>query len=913
MWNGLFFEKSSLRDIGVRLQLNHKFRDPCIGRKKAKNDEFCIIDITGIHLVSVDFCQCGVGDQSPVTQLLRAGLFPATVTQPQTAATFDALNMFEMLSYESKISGFEFYQTLSRLTCNTGLSVPPDRYVPFLRMIHEWRHLHMAVRCGRGHDVLGIKATREGEFAILCAACPHPGKNLSPEKSNKWYLNATFLALDANFRLKRKNVSNNVLDPGLSKGWAYFVEDTAYRVHVKKYEKEKEVKSTCSRHDAVNLSNTKPNQGHAASGVGKVVCARHDMNLPNAFADLQLGEKYANMDYVFYKCISTLERNYSYIVSYDVACQWSINLPVRLRAIQEDFFFPKDIKLVKYLVPKFHLPAHIAPCRIRYSFQLASGVGRTDGEAPERLWNETNPLATSTREMGPGTRRDTLDYHFGDFNWKKTITFGRTMKRKLHVAAIDMAEHVIEFNDLCQTIDPKLISGWLVEVLKWEDDPVNAPNPYEIIEDGPSQASVRRQLAEAEALDLAAGIKKSLDEEVSPSVLISRGIDLEAEQRLLKTQSKEVWEHAQDRQITRLQLNMNALQRKIDNWVPVQSKYCPAVIDLREAEKSKEGNGDEKVRQISPVDYKLWLPSQIGRRGVVDQELREVEWKNREGQAFEALKELRHELQLRVYVKNFKDRFSRGQGANTRAKNTQDIIEKRVNAAASKYRAAHQALQNLAEFIYPDNHEWKKKLRVLTPADVRHISEAALGESLGKKTISWIWTHQSGHVGATNDEPNIEHVKAEWARCRARAARFIEEVELLVEEMNRILRFFAFLASEWDTRANLDGWGALEPATREALVAYAKKTASMYRQLEKSCRSKWSDLPAHVTRMSNIIKTPSLVDKKDFAASSSSMARVRERRRAGLGKEFVDGMEVDAGEGSDEGGNQGKGNMDIDG
>ena len=33
------------------------------------------------------------------------------------------------------------------------------------------------------------------------------------------YLYALFLALDANFRLKRKNVSSDEADPGLSKGW----------------------------------------------------------------------------------------------------------------------------------------------------------------------------------------------------------------------------------------------------------------------------------------------------------------------------------------------------------------------------------------------------------------------------------------------------------------------------------------------------------------------------------------------------------------------------------------------------------------------------------------------------------------------------------------------------------------------
>lgn len=40
---------------------------------------------------------------------------------------------------------------------------------------------------------------------------------------------ALFLAIDANFQLKRKAVSSNDRDPSLNSGWAYFVEEDAYK------------------------------------------------------------------------------------------------------------------------------------------------------------------------------------------------------------------------------------------------------------------------------------------------------------------------------------------------------------------------------------------------------------------------------------------------------------------------------------------------------------------------------------------------------------------------------------------------------------------------------------------------------------------------------------------------------------
>ena len=43
------------------------------------------------------------------------------------------------------------------------------------------------------------------------------------------------IAIDANFRLKRRAVSSNERDPALGSGWGYFVEDLPYREHVLKH------------------------------------------------------------------------------------------------------------------------------------------------------------------------------------------------------------------------------------------------------------------------------------------------------------------------------------------------------------------------------------------------------------------------------------------------------------------------------------------------------------------------------------------------------------------------------------------------------------------------------------------------------------------------------------------------------
>jgi hypothetical protein len=113
-------------------------------------------------------------------------------------------------------------------------------------------------------------------------------------------------------------------------------------------------------------------------------------------------------------------------VSYDIACQWSRRLGDRCRLYgpeASDIFAQYQIQ---YLVPKFHLPAHIQHCQAHYSFNFTPCVGRTDGEAPERGWSAINAVAGSTKQMGPGSRRDTLDDHFGDYNWRKIASIGKS-------------------------------------------------------------------------------------------------------------------------------------------------------------------------------------------------------------------------------------------------------------------------------------------------------------------------------------------------------------------------------------------------------------------------------------------------------------------------------------------------------
>jgi hypothetical protein len=120
----VYFTTTSLKQLGLRIQLGHRFGEKCLNPERCTNDDFIIINTHSIHEVGIDFCGCGKSDQRHTVQLLRAKLFLATIKQPKTAATTRVLELFELLEYESKASAFEFYHTLSRFTDNTGISPP---------------------------------------------------------------------------------------------------------------------------------------------------------------------------------------------------------------------------------------------------------------------------------------------------------------------------------------------------------------------------------------------------------------------------------------------------------------------------------------------------------------------------------------------------------------------------------------------------------------------------------------------------------------------------------------------------------------------------------------------------------------------------------------------------------------------
>ncbi|KAJ7576758.1 hypothetical protein C8J56DRAFT_899390 [Mycena floridula] len=178
-------------------------------------------------------------------QLLRAEWYPTTIDHLKTAITFRMLEKFHLLNLSGKVSTYEYYKCLQHLTDNTETEIPKPRYKTLLRVLRQYRHLKLMKRAGCGNIPDGIATIGLGELALICWACPNPGVNIAPNwkevtPKEQWYLFMVVLAMDANFRLKNLNVSNDISDPGLHTGNAYFVANKEYSDHYKKFASQKD-------------------------------------------------------------------------------------------------------------------------------------------------------------------------------------------------------------------------------------------------------------------------------------------------------------------------------------------------------------------------------------------------------------------------------------------------------------------------------------------------------------------------------------------------------------------------------------------------------------------------------------------------------------------------------------------------
>ncbi|KAF7305824.1 CxC2 domain-containing protein [Mycena chlorophos] len=792
-WGGGYFQRTSLKQLGLRVQLGHPPGEACSAPQAAHSD-FTVIHTTGIHSVSVDFCGCHRCKDSHHAQLLRRALVSRHLRP--TAHMFHA-------------TLFAYYESLEWLTDGSG-EKPTDRYKAVLRISREYRHLLALKRAGRGHAGGGVKGTSSGELAVRCPACPPPGVNLPDEwqtaSSRDHCLYTQFIAVDACFRLKRGMVSSNVKDPPLSDGWGYMVEGRPYREYLLTIKDQEEI-SSCTDLAALDHANTKFAKGYTTTGVG-----------------MARGERYGNMDYILASALRHISSLLRLVVSYDIACQWWKGLRARLEQLPPLVRLSIVLAMVRFVVPKLHIKGHTLACQLLYSLHLTLGCGQTDGEGIERLWAAINALAGSTKLNGPGARSDQLDDHWGFSNWAKLVRLPALLRRRLDAARKEAVKQQEAFEELSYQ-QREHVPAWLRMVNAFEapraEDTPEPPNPYEATVVGKTEKEVRAEFEEDDAKDVAAGVPRI--HETSPRSFTMFGLEIEELHRI------RVQAALKKAKSTASRINLGNMRRKaegmIRQWRSLQATYLPAaLVRLRTLELAP----DILVENIPILPPSALTEKQ--RDAGCQQGLQELEVALRQAQCRVALVALRNQLHIKSRLMKYKKFSSRHQATNTRTRTLVNRNESKLKLHAEKYQRAWTALSvllnttkfgfmvlragdircmedadSLSANLLKEARMMKRRAELIAQGDLPLIDsneerirdgdheteeeeavfevESATTPGEGRRTMSWIW-NETGTTGS--EEELLDALRIEWCKAFSRMRRWKEEVRILVEEQRRI-------------------------------------------------------------------------------------------------------------------------------
>ena len=191
-----------------------------------------------------------------------------------------------------------------------------------------------------------------------------------------------------------------------------------------------------------------------------------------------------------------------------------------------------------------------------------------------------------------------------------------------------------------------------------------------------------------------------------------------------------------------------------------------------------------------------------------------IERKLREGQAHDALNELRLHITARYSLKDLEDQGA-GQAHGKRMREMDQTHKAAVDKARDDYRRIRDKLLVLG--LKPKNNIFRQ----LDDSDCRAISESRrIGDS--RETRSWLWADLSilskENVASGVKEFMIKRMlhsscdtlvlrrtaldsRPHWFQCSASKARWEEEVYLRREEMYRTLAYFKHFSETWIMRA----------------------------------------------------------------------------------------------------------------
>jgi hypothetical protein len=115
-------------------------------------------------------------------------------------------------------------------------------------------------------------------------------------------------------------------------------------------------------------------------------------------------------------------------------------------------------------------------------------------------------------------------------------------------------------------------------------------------------------------------------------------------------------------------------------------------------------------------------------------------------------------------------------------------------------------------------------------------------------------------------------VRVEWSKACARRDRWVEEVDILREEMKRVLRFLRWIQVEWRRRAELRE--DIDPQLAAGLKAYALRQVAVHRRIAAGFHAGWNVSVATAVR--DVVRQDGTVYRELLESEELDMAPTTE-------------------------------------
>ncbi|KAJ7595288.1 hypothetical protein C8J56DRAFT_1115038 [Mycena floridula] len=528
---------------------------------------------------------------------------------------------------------------------------------------------------------------------------------------------------------------------------------------------------------------------------------------PNDPDDISLnagrGEKYSAADYALASALERIGLRQRWIkLCYDIWCQYSINLVERFE--REFAHLAPLVREMTGLIGPVHIVSHIKRCHALFLANTTESAGRACSDNIEQPFVETKTTGGSTKHMNGGHRHDVLDDFHNFWNYKKMTDMGRSLATRYQAAFKKLQKLERSFNELSEGYPSSQIEAW--------EQLYNSPRPSPLTKDPvdlfesrlvPAKLSLKAKLKEVVDTEMVKILSSTTSESVTTmSTVLLSAVQLDIEMHLTKCLASTKELDAKDKE--KLQNGRKRLCPKIISAIANLRKAFPALsrhLDSLDA--------DQSVDPDKPERFSLPLPSNLTDTVQTACDLTDaanVEYKLREGQAFDLLENIRL-----------------------------DILSLMDDARelASCYNHCRQALLRLGLSLESSTFQ---ELKLETQLWIKDPNKARKpGENQIEDPWYWRTAMPDDLTEVQRDEWVTEMLRVKWFRDRADRDRFREEVDTLVIEKHRTETSHSKMATNWMTLAtNPD-----RPLRNPGHIAYAFKQANLHHRLLKRCQDEW--------------------------------------------------------------------------